>query len=40
MEIGIELMNESDFDKIVRWINTNNEDFIVQWAGLTYIYIH
>jgi len=38
MEVGIELLNESDFDTIVKWINANDEDFIVQWAGLTYTY--
>lgn len=38
MEIGIELLNESDFPTIMKWINAHDADFIVQWAGLTYTY--
>ncbi|NBI27975.1 GNAT family N-acetyltransferase [Chengkuizengella marina] len=36
MNIKLELLNESDFSKIVEWVNAYNSDFMVQWAGLTY----
>ena len=38
MEIKLELLKESDFHTIVRWINSHDKDFLVQWAGLTYIH--
>ena len=34
--IYLELLNESDFPQIVDWVNQEPEDFIIQWAGLTY----
>lgn len=38
MEINIELLRESDFETIVKWINKHNEDFMVQWAGPTFTF--
>lgn len=38
MEINIELLRESDFETIVKWINKHNEDFMIQWAGPTYTF--
>ncbi|MFD0711403.1 GNAT family N-acetyltransferase [Paenibacillus sp. GCM10027626] len=38
MNIKLELLNESDFETIVSWINNHDEDFMVQWAGLTYTF--
>ncbi|MFC4098962.1 GNAT family N-acetyltransferase [Paenibacillus xanthanilyticus] len=36
MGIKLELLNESEFGIIVNWINNYDEDFLVQWSGLTY----
>lgn len=38
MKIDLELLNESDFEQIIHWVNRYSEDFIIQWAGLTYKY--
>jgi len=38
MEIKLIALEESDFSRIIDWVNSHSEDFIVQWAGLTYQY--
>lgn len=38
MMIKLDLLNESDFSQIVKWVNQYPKDFIVQWAGTTYEY--
>lgn len=38
MEVYLEALSEQDFTTIIEWINQKDEDFIVQWAGLTYSY--
>ncbi|AJY75625.1 GNAT family N-acetyltransferase [Paenibacillus beijingensis] len=38
MDIHLELLNESDFNTIVNWINHRDQDFMVQWSGLTYTF--
>ncbi|KNY25911.1 GNAT family N-acetyltransferase [Pseudobacteroides cellulosolvens] len=36
--VRLELLDKTDFGHIVKWFETNNEDFLVQWAGPTYQY--
>lgn len=38
MKVYLEALSEQDFTTIIEWINQKDEDFIVQWAGLTYTY--
>ncbi|PCL95031.1 GNAT family N-acetyltransferase [Paenibacillus lautus] len=38
MKVYLEALSEQDFTTIIEWINQKDEDFIVQWAGLTYSY--
>jgi hypothetical protein len=38
MNVILEFVDLSEFPIIVRWVNDQDEDFLVQWAGLTYKY--
>lgn len=38
VKIYLETLSEQDFITIIEWVNQQDEDFIVQWAGLTYTY--
>lgn len=38
MKLRLELLEMADFPQIVEWVNGHDQDFLVQWAGLTYSY--
>lgn len=38
MATRLEVLEEQDFLQIVEWVNQYGEDFLIQWAGLTYRY--
>jgi len=38
MKVKLEMLNESDFPQIIRWVNQYPENFMIQWAGQTYKY--